>query len=500
MWVSVRGAFPYIRILLNDPENFPSVAALYWIGQTFTLFVIVMDLHALSENSAVDVNNSLSSYQLVFLWFITVVEIIGLLINLLLALVPLISHTKNVAFKSFFECYSKLYLIILLLSFKYIGRKEARIWLFLSSLVVPIIALSSHAGFIIGGWVSYEDRSVAILLLYLFVFIFLYWSLQNIYRFSTFAVNYTLRKAQCSSSKRTQENIHIESMDVETGHHHEEELAANVQFTKHVGFDSIAVFAMVILLLFLYGTIFYVGLGLAIPLLSSIDQALIHIFNIGKFALIITAFLLTYTALGGGAVTQRLVSNETLRYWRFLRNKNPQKSHIAALTSAMDRLLLTLKAFNNNDRVMYTALLKRKKFDMTVVADKFNSAITQEIPDNLSVQLKICKVNEAARRLKDITDVEIVDLKNFERRLSPVQDWVERLSRESITENDKDAVKKVCAGVNHFRKTLATVLGVPPMYLKKDKASALTASLIYEKINTSKPDGDERLSLLLSLI
>ena len=190
VWISVRGAFPYIRILLNDPENFPSVAALYWIGQTFTLFVIVMDLHALSENSAVDVNNSLSSYQLVFLWFITVVEIIGLLINLLLALVPLISHAKNVAFKSFFECYSKLYLIILLLSFKYIGRKEARIWLFLSSLVVPIIALSSHAGFIIGGWVSYEDRSVAILLLYLFVFIFLYWSLQNIYRFSTFAVNY----------------------------------------------------------------------------------------------------------------------------------------------------------------------------------------------------------------------------------------------------------------------------------------------------------------------
>ena len=287
-------------------------------------------------------------------------------------------------------------------------------------------------------------------------------------------------------------------MDVETGRHHEEELSANVQFTKHVGFDSIAVFVMVILLLFLYGTIFYVGLGLAIPLLSSIDQALIHIFNIGKFALIITAFLLTYTALGAGAVTQRLVSNEALRYWRFLRNNNPQKSHIAALTSAMDRLLLTLKAFNNNDRVMYTALLKRKKFDMTVVADKFDSAITQETADTMP--LKISNVSEAAGRLKAITDVEVVDLKNFERPLSPVQAWVKRLSHEGINENDKDAVKKVCAGVNHFRKTLATVLGVPPMYLKKDKASALTASLIYEKISTSKPDGDKRLSLLLSLI
>ena len=173
-------------------------------------------------------------------------------------------------------------------------------------------------------------------------------------------------------------------------------------------------------------------------------------------------------------MTQRLVSNEALQYWRFLRNKNPQKSHIAALTSAMDRLLLTLKAFNNNDRVMYTALLKRKKFDMTVVADKFNSAITQETADNLSVRLQIFNVTEAARRLKAITDV---DLKNFERPLSPVQAWVKRLSHEGINENDKDAVKKVCAGVNHFRKTLATVLGVPPMYLKKDKASALTASL-----------------------
>ena len=154
----------------------------------------------------------------------------------------------------------------------------------------------------------------------------------------------------------------------------------------------------------------------------------------------------------------------------------------------MDRLLLTLKAFNDNDRVMYTALLKRK--------DKFNSAITQETADNLSVRLQFFNVTEAARRLKAITDV---DLKKFERPLSPVQAWVKRLSHEGINENDKDAVKKVCAGVNHFRKTLATVLGVPPMYLKKDKASALTASLIYEKISTSKPDGDERLSLLLSL-
>ena len=71
-----------------------------------------------------------------------------------------------------------------MLSFKQIGTKEARVWLLLSCLVAPLVlATSSHIGFVIGGWVAYQKRSVAIYLLYLFIFIFMYGSLQYMYMF-----------------------------------------------------------------------------------------------------------------------------------------------------------------------------------------------------------------------------------------------------------------------------------------------------------------------------
>ena len=62
VWVGVHGAFPYIRSHINDPEIFPNVATLYWIGQTFTLFVIALDILALSQNSKVEEYNNLEFY------------------------------------------------------------------------------------------------------------------------------------------------------------------------------------------------------------------------------------------------------------------------------------------------------------------------------------------------------------------------------------------------------------------------------------------------------
>ena len=62
IWVCVHGAFPYIRSHINDSEIFPNVASLYWIGQTFTLFVIVMDVLALCENSTIDEYDKMKNY------------------------------------------------------------------------------------------------------------------------------------------------------------------------------------------------------------------------------------------------------------------------------------------------------------------------------------------------------------------------------------------------------------------------------------------------------
>ena len=62
-WLSMYGAFPYIRSHVSNEEVFPSIAALYWIGQTVTIFVIVMDIATLFEGSKI---HSFQNYQLVF--------------------------------------------------------------------------------------------------------------------------------------------------------------------------------------------------------------------------------------------------------------------------------------------------------------------------------------------------------------------------------------------------------------------------------------------------
>ena len=87
--------------------------------------------------------------------------------------------------------------------------------------------------------------------------------------------------------------------------------------------------------------------GFVLPLLSSIDGALVHIFSLGKYAIVITVFLLTYNVFatgGGGGGIQRLVSNDTLIYWKFLNSDFQKNSHIAVLHHAMNCLDLTLKA------------------------------------------------------------------------------------------------------------------------------------------------------------
>ena len=281
VWISVRGAFPYIRSHINDSDSFPSVAALYWIGLTFTFFVIVMDVTALVKNAAFGKRDSLQLYKFIFILLITIFEILGLFLCFVLALIPLFSHAKDPKYKFIFQDYYAT--LCCGMPFKRIGRKEARVWLLLSSLITPIMALSAHAGFVIGGWVSYEDRSIAIFLLYLFIFVFLYWSLQYFYKFSTSVVNHIIRKGHNYSDKLhcfkkllhervhyvtesgsdTQDAVIIDNNEDEyeengegSNHHednithHEDELSSNYQKTKQVGFDTVAMFFMLFLLIF----------------------------------------------------------------------------------------------------------------------------------------------------------------------------------------------------------------------------------------------------------
>ena len=518
VWVSVHGAFPYIRSHINDSDIFPSVAALYSIGQTFSLFVIFMDIIALLQNLAVDEYDRLEGYQLAFISLVTVFEIFGLFLSVLLAFVPLFSHFKHTNCKIIFQGYFKV-IFCGGLSFKKVGRKEARVWLLLSSLITPVMAALSHAGFIIGGWVSYKDRSFAVSLLYLFLFVFLYWSLQYIYKFATFV---NIRRSLCikrdrskqHSNERVTPEINNDEVDLvnenenetEAGHH-EEDMAANNQTIKQTGFDTIALFLMLSLLIFLYGSIFYFGFGFVIPLLSSIDKALVHIFALGQYGIAITIFLLTYKLFTIKSGAGQLLPNDALRYWRYLNKGCQYKYPLLALYRAIELLHLTLKLINHceSERGVYKVLLARKKFDINVICDRLDKAINRfkeiEEPNDLgdnndevlthhrqTVRLsnsQVVSLRAASERLN--VGVEKVNLEAVEREIQALKSLVEDFKkRRSLSRREQKAVKKLREGINHFRKTLAHVLGVPPMYFNSDKASALTAALVYQTINMSR--------------
>ena len=258
------------------------------------------------------------------------------------------------------------------MSFKQVGRKEARVWLLLNSLLIPLTAVLSHAGFIIGGWVSYEDRSLAISLLYFCIFVLLYWSLQYMYKFSTvirFQASYSKERVgthvdrkhghdiisnpsaeEQEATPRNRKNTDVRfypvmAASIKKLDHHEEDLANNIQTTKQIGFDTIALFLMLLPFSFLYAIISYFGFGLALPLLSSIDKALVQIFTLGQYGFAIAIFLLTYKlfSIKSGSGAQRLISNDALRYWRYLNKESHVKYPVFALRHSIEILFLTLK-------------------------------------------------------------------------------------------------------------------------------------------------------------
>ena len=534
-WLSMYGAFPYIRSHINNDEVFPSIAALYWIGQTVTIFVIVMDIATLSEGSKI---HSFQNYQLVFVGLVIVVEILSMILSFLLLLVSLASHLQNTSCKSIFEHLFR-FVCCRTLSFKQIGRKEARVWLILGSLIAPILALASHASFIIGGWVSYTERSIAVLLLYLFIFVFLYWSLQYIYMFLIFIINYLVRERK---SKTNETSCKDDSKAV----HFEVGITRNSQGIKKIGFDTPALFFMFFIVIFLYVTLAYVGYGLLITLIFTFDDALVHIYNLGQYGIVVTVFLLTYKLFTiKDAGNQTLISNDALRYWRFLNTKPHQDCVIADLYSAIKCLRLTLKAFDENDREWFTEQLKKREFDLKIVTDYLKKAIkTDSKPHPVKLRSKSDPVKlksksdpiksrstsephpvsgphpdfkSATEIFRTATDCGTVNLVEFERKINDFEGKIGKVRECKLSTADRQAAIKLTFGINQFRKILLSILDLPTMYLNRDKASALTAAFVYHKIHTfdaeshiphgsgnypqlPRPEDNQRYALLLSLI
>lgn len=62
----MKGARLSIRRYMHNPQHFSIISSLFWIGQSFTILVIVLDSRAINEDRATHMfMKELESYQLI---------------------------------------------------------------------------------------------------------------------------------------------------------------------------------------------------------------------------------------------------------------------------------------------------------------------------------------------------------------------------------------------------------------------------------------------------
>ena len=534
-WIYLHGALAYIRRSITTVDNFPIIAALYWIGQTFTLFVFLMDIAAIAESTNLNDNEALFTYQYYTIMMIILVEGFGFTASLVLSIIPLLSHRRSMSCKNTFNCYYT-YICCGVLSSKKVKRKEARVWLCLSGLLTPIISAASHTGFVVAGWISYPDRSVAIIVYYTFLFVFLYWSLQHIYLFSVRIANF-FRKTEIFERKPTNRDSFEGASQVQwerTPDHHsdqvtildrpleynetktthpEEEISEQDSGHKKVGFDTIALFLMFTMLILLYGVIAYLGYGQLLSVLGTIDEAIVHVYTLVEYVFVIAIFLVTYKVFKTGSSRTgssggRIWAGNALKYWRFLHSGPQYDYHINTLQQAVELLQITVHAFrehNNIDKISEFRI-KKKKFDLEEVKDFLTEAknsITsptngqQQTDSGFSSTLR-----EAIAKLED--EVEAIQLRSLRTAVTSIKDMVQGAEQHAqhLSKMEKVAMKRFTDGVHHFTNILVSALDIPPMYLNSDKVDALTAAFVFNNMRGTEEDGgaQRRYSLLLSLI
>jgi hypothetical protein len=327
--IYIKGARLQIRKCMNDPENFPTIAALFWVGQTFTIFVIVLDCLAIGEEmTAHTAMERLAYYQYVILIVNLTIEcffwLFAIVVVLILSITHCITNFKLTDFKK--KCIKQLFLIVCcpIFCIRKIDHKEATLWFFLLGFIPPLWSALSHLCYVIGGWISYEDRSIAVVILYSFSFVFLYSSLQY-----TYQCILDIREYMHHNKKTI--NIKPHLRDRAKTLSYDCELGERIKLHKDTGFNYVVLILVVIPWLLLNGIIVIVGcIVVNLPVIESIDDILTHIYSLGQYAFIFAVFLLTYNLLyltgergtsGGG-----LVNNKVLKFWKYLYKDTPSNN------------------------------------------------------------------------------------------------------------------------------------------------------------------------------
>ena len=558
-WLYVKGARVYIREYINEPTNYPTLAALYWIGQSFTFFVIVMDALALyhhnhthhsSKSSTYDgrdyiestyyndsnssdfnegtydgsnsTSNGLEDYQYGIIVFVLSIECI----LLFLAFVFLLILNFNDSDKRL-KYWFKYFCYIIFLDTK-VEAKEARLWLILSGLIPPFISFFTHIGYIIGGWISYADRSIAIVLLYIFVFTFLFWLLQHTYLFSVVLVRKT-RKPQKKNlviynqldgveEARTASLASVVSYN-EPHHHYQTERSVHESDDKIYGFSSFSLLVMLAAVVVLNGIIAYIGYGiLSLPLLESIDNVMTRIYVLGQYTFFFVVSLLTYNVIAVNDA-RGLVSEGTLRVWRYLRRHDYRQQAVAALHNSALHLQIALKYFqttqcNTNIAAYFrkaVACFRQAKGSLQETHAECLHKATEKLETAIKTSLQ--QTNEGKtppqQGNKGIDDLRKA-IKLFIEAATSLETSDEARKQEAAESlrqaavHLRQAVKHLQKGVKQLRQDVPNPPEnsdyIPNLYLNRDRADALMAALIFQKTNTSPIHYDGHYSWLLSSI
>ena len=532
-WLYVKGARVYIREYINEPTNYPTLAALYWIGQSFTFFVIVMDALALyhhnhthhssksstyngrdyiestyyNGNISSDFNegtydgsnstsNGLEDYQYGIIVFVLSIECILLFLAFVFLLI-LNFYGSDRRLKYWF----KYFCYIFFLDTK-VEAKEARLWLILSGLIPPFISFFTHIGYIIGGWISYADRSIAIVLLYLFIFTFLFWLLQHTYLFSVALV----RKTQKPKKKTNNQLDGVREDRTASFHnHYQTERRVHESDDKIYGFSNFSLLVMLAAVVVLNGIIAYIGYGiLSLPLLESIDNVLTRIYVLGQYTFFFVVSLLTYNVIAVNDA-RGLVSEGTLRVWRYLRRHDYHQQAVAALHNSALHLQIALKTTHCNTHIAKAVACFRQAEGSLQETLLTHAECLHKATEKLETAFETSpqQTNEGETHLREAIKLFIEAATSLETSdEARKQEAAESLQQAAV--HLRRAVKHLQKGVKQLRQDVPNPPGnsddTPNLYLNRDRADALMAALIFQKTNTSPIHHDGHYSWLLSSI
>lgn len=274
--IYVGGLFSYVikSNILKKDDHHPTQAALVCVGQSYTLYVVIMDVIAATKSEITPylrgVIISLAAVE--FVLFLVIIVFICILCD----------HQR---FKKREKCFQYMYFPLFCTR---VTKMDVRQWFVIVGLIPALVCLSSHIGFIIEGWVSSNSRGTAVMLLYSCLFVFLFIVFQSMYSVLT---NIRNKKKNTGPQRVDSGNPTIQDPERRSLLQRNQQKGTEQQY---LDFCSLAI-ELLPGIPILGGILAYIGYGVFhVPIIRGAEDVVTHVYNLGETASIFVVFLITY--------------------------------------------------------------------------------------------------------------------------------------------------------------------------------------------------------------